>query len=46
MIRLTTDDILTVVSLYQQHIYALQSRDYEQVSQHLQAFNFYLPEDP
>ncbi|MCE3236750.1 MAG: hypothetical protein K0Q50_2941, partial [Vampirovibrio sp.] len=29
MIRLTPDDVLTVVSLYQQHIYDMRERDYE-----------------
>lgn len=45
MIRLTPDDVLTVVSLYQQQMYAVQSRDYEGVREKLQHADVYLPED-
>lgn len=45
MIRLTADDVLTVVSLYQQQIYAVQERDYEIVRSKLSEGFFYLPED-
>lgn len=45
MIRLTPDDVLTVVSLYQQQIYDLRERDYEGVRAKLNNGSFYLPED-
>lgn len=45
MIRLTPDDILTVVSLYQQQIYDLQHRNYEGIRNRLQEGQIYLPED-
>ncbi|HEY9685774.1 MAG TPA: hypothetical protein V6C52_02235 [Coleofasciculaceae cyanobacterium] len=45
MIRLTADDVLTVVSLYQQQMYDLQQRDYEGARQKLTESHFYLPED-
>ena len=45
LIRLTPDDVLTVVSLYQQALSALTGRDYEQVRGHLAQTLFYLPED-
>lgn len=51
MIRLTPDDVLTVVSLYQQHLYDLQSKvdqppaKYTDVHNHLGKIQFYLPED-
>ena len=45
MIRLSTDDILTVVSLYQQQIYDLQQRNYEGIRSRLQEGMIYLPED-
>lgn len=58
MIRLSTDDVLTVVSLYQQQLYKLQQMiddgEAEQaapprsqkVRKELDGFQFYLPEDP
>lgn len=46
MIRLSVDDVLTVVSLYQQQLYTLQSREYPEVHKHLKQYDFYLPEDP
>ena len=54
MIRLSTDDVLTVVSLYQQQLYKLQQMiDDDQppvgstkVRKELDGFQFYLPEDP
>ena len=45
MIRLTPDDVLTVVSLYQQQIYDLQYRNYEGIRNRLQEGMIYLPED-
>jgi len=45
MIRLTPDDVLTVVSLYQQQIYDLQYRNYEGIRNRLQEGLIYLPED-
>ncbi len=45
MIRLTPDDVLTVVSLYQQQLYDLRERDYEGVRAKLNSNYFYLPED-
>jgi hypothetical protein len=45
MIRLTSDDVLTVVSLYQQQLYDLRERDYEAVRTKLNSHYFYLPED-
>jgi hypothetical protein len=45
MIRLTPDDVLTVVSLYQQHLYGIEQRDYEGVRSRLKEGLFYLPED-
>lgn len=46
MIRLTPDDVLTVVSLYQQQLHALQSRGYEEIRQQLARQDcIYLPED-
>jgi hypothetical protein len=45
MIRLTPDDVLTVVSLYQQQIYDLQARNYEGIRNRLQEGMIYLPED-
>ena len=46
MIRLSAEDVLTVVSLYQQQLYHLQSREYQDVHKHLRQYDFYLPEDP
>lgn len=46
MIRLTTDDVLTVVSLYQQQLYDIQARTVENVRGKLNSLQFYLPEDP
>ncbi len=47
MIRLSPDDVLAVVSHYQQHLYQLppERRDYEAVRMHLKAGLLYLPED-
>ncbi len=45
MIRLNTDDVLTVVSLYQQHLYDIQNRDYDGIRRKLAEMNVYLPED-
>jgi hypothetical protein len=45
MIRLTTDDVLTVVSLYQQQLYGLENRDYQGVRTRLTQTAIYLPED-
>lgn len=57
MIRLSPDDVLTVVSLYQQQLYSLQKliADNEgdtglppsaKMRKQLESFQFYLPEDP
>ena len=46
MIRLSTDDVLTVVSLYQQQLYDLQARDFNATKSKLDTFQFYLPEEP
>lgn len=45
MIRLTPEDVLTVVSLYQQQLYGLENRDYEGIRSRLQEAHVYLPED-
>ena len=55
MIRLSTDDVLTVVSLYQQQLYKLQqmiddaeneaSEKPQKVRKELDGLQFYLPED-
>jgi hypothetical protein len=45
MIRLTADDVLTVVSLYQQQLYGLEYRNYEGIRTRLKENQFYLPED-
>ncbi len=45
MIRLTPDDVLTVVSLYQQQLYGLENRNYEGIRSRLQQAHLYLPED-
>lgn len=45
MIRLTTDDVLTVVSLYQQHLYEVQNRNHDGIRRKLAEMNVYLPED-
>lgn len=46
MIRLSPDDVLTVVSLYQQQVYDLHSRACDEVRTRLKDFQFYLPEEP
>ncbi len=45
MIRLTADDVLTVVSLYQQNLQGLEQRDYHGIHSKLGGASFYLPED-
>ena len=45
MIRLTPDDVLTVVSLYQQQFYGQRPSDYDELKTRLAACNYYLPED-
>jgi hypothetical protein len=45
MIRLTPDDVLTIVGLYQQQLYGLEHRDYEGIRSRLKDGYFYLPED-
>lgn len=45
MVRLSADDVLTVVSLYQQQLYQLQQRDYHGIRTRLQQTEIYLPED-
>lgn len=45
MIRLSPEDVLTVVSLYQQHLYAVQQRDYNGIRTRLEQADIYLPED-
>ena len=45
MVRLTVDDVLTVVSLYQQQLYDLRERDTEGVRRKLAEGFIYLPED-
>jgi hypothetical protein len=45
MIRLTSDDVLTVVSLYQQQLYGLANRDYQGIRSRLNENFIYLPED-
>lgn len=46
MIRLTADDVLTVVSLYRQQIHGLERLDYEGIRSALSKGAFYLPEEP
>jgi len=46
MIRLSSDDVLTVVSLYQQQMYDVSSRTADSVRDKLNMLQFYLPEDP
>jgi hypothetical protein len=45
MIRLTAEDVLMVVSQYQQQLYGLENRDYEGVRSRLAENHVYLPED-
>lgn len=45
MIRLSTEDVLMVVSLYQQQIYTLQQRTYDDVRERLDELQCYLPEE-
>ena len=45
MIRLTAEDVLLVVSQYQQQLYGLENRDYEGVRRRLTENHVYLPED-
>lgn len=45
MIRLSPEDVLTVVSLYQQHLYAVQSRNYDGIRTQLAQADIYLPEE-
>ena len=45
MIRLTPDDVLTVVSLYQQQLYTLEQRNHDGIRTRLNEAAFYLPED-
>jgi hypothetical protein len=45
MIRLTPDDVLTIVSLYQQQLYGMEHRDYEGIRSRLRDGYYYLPED-
>lgn len=46
MIRLSSDDVLTVVSLYQQQMYDVNTRTADSVRDKLNLLQFYLPEDP
>ena len=43
-IRLSVDDILTVVSIYQQRCNC-KDFDYDEIRQELRKYNIYLPED-
>jgi hypothetical protein len=45
MIRLSPDDVLTVVSHYQQQLYGVAQRDYEGVRSRLKQELLYLPEE-
>ena len=45
MIRLSPDDVLTVVSHYQQQLYGMEQRDYEGVRSRLKQGQLYLPEE-
>lgn len=45
MIRLSPDDVLTVVSLYQQQVYGLEQQSYEGIRTRLQQGQIYLPEE-
>lgn len=45
MIRLSAEDVLTVVSLYQQQLYEVRSRNYDEVHQQLTQQHIYLPEE-
>ncbi|WP_373532169.1 hypothetical protein [Vampirovibrio sp.] len=45
MIRLSPDDVLNVVSLYQQQLYGLEQRDYQSIQTRLRQTDFYLPEE-
>lgn len=45
MIRLSPEDVLSVVSLYQQQLYGLEQRDYQAIQSRLRQSEFYLPED-
>ncbi|MGE0201686.1 MAG: hypothetical protein AB7P76_12050 [Candidatus Melainabacteria bacterium] len=46
MIRLSAEDVLMVVSLYQQQLYSLQQQTYDEKYDKLKALELYLPEDP
>lgn len=45
MIRLSPEDVLSVVSLYQQQLYGLERRDYQAIQARLRQTDFYLPEE-
>ncbi|MEB3288042.1 MAG: hypothetical protein VKJ04_11130 [Vampirovibrionales bacterium] len=45
MIRLSPEDILMVVSLYQQQMYSLQQKTYDGLQERLKEFQCYLPEE-
>ena len=45
MVRLSTEDVLMVVSLYQQQLYTLQQRTYDGIKERLNDMQCYLPED-
>ena len=45
MIRLSAEDVLTVVSLYQQQLYQVQSRNYDDIRAQLVQQHIYLPEE-
>jgi len=46
MIRLSAEDVLMVVSLYQQQLYSLQQQTYDEKYDKLKELELYLPEDP
>jgi hypothetical protein len=45
MIRLSPEDVLSVVSLYQQQLYGLEERTYQSIQNRLKQADFYLPEE-
>ncbi len=45
LIRLSADDVMAVVSQYQQQLYGLEQRDFKSVQNRLQQVEFYLPEE-
>jgi hypothetical protein len=45
MIRLSPEDVLSVVSFYQQQLYGLEERNYQSIQSRLRQADFYLPEE-